>query len=227
MAPLPAPTQFRGKSWIAVVSALVFGNFALFGLIFGPLFLTGAMKAADGRPTTNAGIALSIFGVVFGLVAVLALFRARALRQPLVRLRRQGIVVRVIGATSLDGLPHVPVFGDGLALLRVAWSIVSLQGFKQQLVYTSWQSVRDAQVWGPPLQRKLTIFASFARPSNADGLPEQIFDNVQFEEVAFADSLTEVARAIAIYCADEGARQRLPSWNDDGNVIEWPDFDGT
>ncbi|HVX13542.1 MAG TPA: hypothetical protein VHC22_20320 [Pirellulales bacterium] len=48
------------------------------------------------------------------------------------------------------GLPEVPGFGQGFALLRVAWSIVSLQGFKQQLLYTSWATVRDAQVSGPP-----------------------------------------------------------------------------
>jgi hypothetical protein len=77
------------------------------------------------------------------------------------------------------------------------------------------------------MQRKLTIFASFFRPSNADGLPEWVFDDIRFEEVAFAASLNEVARAIAIYSADDDARQRLPSWDDDGNVIERPDFDGT
>ncbi|HVX13541.1 MAG TPA: hypothetical protein VHC22_20315 [Pirellulales bacterium] len=51
-------------------------------------------------------------------------------------------------------------------------------------------------------------------------------DNIEFEEVAFTASLKEVARAIMVYSADEGARQRLPSWNDDGDMIEWPDFNG-
>lgn len=214
MAQLPAPFQFRGKSWISVVTAIMFGYFAVFSLVMGPLFLTGALKPADGRPGTDAGIALSVFGVVFSLVTALALFRVMALKRPLVRLCREGIVIRLIGASSLDGLPEIPFFGEALALLRLAWLIVSLQGFKQQIVYASWETFRDAQVWGLVMQRKLTVFASFFRPSSAERRPGFDFDHIEFREVAFAASLDEVARAIMVYSADASARQLLSSWNE-------------
>lgn len=214
MAQLPAPFQFRGKSWISVAMAIMFGLLAVFCLVMGPLFLTGALKSANGRRGTDAGIALSIFGVVFSLVAALALYRLMALRRPLVHLCREGIVIRLIGASSLDGLPELPVFGEGLVWLQLAWAIVSLQGFKQQIVYASWETFRDAQVWGLAMQRKLTVFALFFRPSNTERRPGVVFDQIEFQEVAFAGSLDEVARAITIYSADASARQLLSSWND-------------
>jgi hypothetical protein len=64
------------------------------------------------------------------------------------------------------------------------------------------------------MQRKLTVFALFFRPSSAERLPECVFDHIEFQEVAFAASLDEVARAITIYSADASARQLLSSWND-------------
>lgn len=208
------PTQFRGKTWIFFAQAIIFGQFAVFALVLGPLFLTGAMKRADGRPATDAGIPLTVMGTIFAAVTALAVFNIVARRRPLVRLCREGIVVNRIGVSSLDGVPAIPGFGRAMALLRVAWLVVSLQGFRQQLVYSPWESFRAAQVSGLTMQRRLTIFASFFRPPNEEEWPEHLGKWITFEEVAFAVPLDHVAHSVTMYFTDVSARQRLPSWHD-------------
>lgn len=206
------PHEFRGKRWIYVASALVFGGLAAFSMVMGPLFLTGAMKAADGRPATDAGIALSIFGLAFSVVAALSLFQVLARRQPLLRIRREGIIVNRIATSPLDDFPSIPGIGKLVALVRIAWLFVSLQGFQQHLVNAPWETFQDAQVWGLAMQRKLTIFSLFFRQVTGASEPQCIGDQLVFEEVAFVVPLDEIARSLTIYAADEAAQQQLPSW---------------
>ena len=120
----PPPTQFSGKIWIYVAQAVVVGGLTAFCLLLGPLFLFELIRSADGRPTRPAGIALCILSVPFLLVFLLAAFNIAARRRPLLRLYREGIEMNMIGASSLDGSP-IPI----PKLVRVAWLIVSLQGF--------------------------------------------------------------------------------------------------
>lgn len=214
MSQRPAPTQFRPKSWIYLVSALIFGGLAAFSMAMGPLFLTGAMKRADGKPATDAGIALCVFGLAFGAIAALALFQVLAHRQPLLRLCREGIIVNRVAASSLDDLPLIPGFGKMVALLRIAWLVVSLQGFRQHFVYAPWETFQTAEVGGLAMQRKLTIFALFFRPVAGAAQPQCIADQFIFEEVAFARPLDEIVRSISIYSTHAAARQGLPSWGD-------------
>jgi hypothetical protein len=207
-----APTRFSGKVWILAAQFAIFGSLSAQALIAGPLFLTGIMKTADRRPGTDAGIALTLIGVLLAPVAALFLFNILARRRPLLYLCQEGIVVNLIGVSSLDGLPVVPGFSRAIALLRVAWLIVSLQGFKQQLVYAPWHGFQAAQVSGLRMQRKLAVFANFFRPAPIGVQPEFISDQLWFAEVEFTSSLEQIARSITIYSTDVRARQQLPSW---------------
>lgn len=210
----PASAQFRGKTWIFLAQAVVFGSLALFALLMGPLFLSGALKRVDGKPAQDAGIALIAMGVVLSLPAALAIFNIVARRQPVVSLYREGIAVNLIGVSSLDHLPPVPGFSQALSLLRLAWLILSLQGFKQQLVYAPWGSFGAAQVSGLTMQRTLTIIAPFFRPGAEGEPPTHITKAVSFAEAAFAASLDQIARTLTTYALDARARQKLPSWRD-------------
>jgi hypothetical protein len=103
------PTQCYGKTWIYRSQSIIFGGFTLFGLIMGPLFLTGAMKSADGTPAKDAGIGLTAVTLGFMLPAfAMAVFNLRVRRAPLIQICREGIETRLIGRTSLDGVPLVP-----------------------------------------------------------------------------------------------------------------------
>lgn len=208
-----APFEFRGKTWIYVASFLIVGGLAAFSLVMGPLFLTGAIKRADGKPGTEGGIALCIVGVLLSLVAALPLFRIVALRRPLLRLCREGIVVNLIAASSLDVLPQIPGLGKGLKLLHIAWLIVSLQGFRQHLVYAPWRTFQAAQVSGFKMAREITIVALFYRMADGRWQPNPIDDQLTFQEAEFAASLDKIAESVLFYAANAAAREQLPSWD--------------
>jgi hypothetical protein len=175
-------------------------------LVFGPLFLFGLMKSADGRPTTDAGIALCIMSVPLCLVCALAVFNLMARRRPILRLCREGLEVNQIGVSSLDGVPLVPGW------IRVAWLILSRQGFRQELVRTHWQTLESVHTGGVPMARTLTIDAAFYRRADADGSPS--ISQLCFREVAFEVPVDHIALAVNGFAHDPDSRGLLPSWND-------------
>jgi hypothetical protein len=209
-----APTQFTGKTWIYAAPFAIFGAFSAQGLVAGPLLLTGVLKTADGRPGTQAGIALLIIGIILAPVTALFLFNTLARRRPLVYLCREGIVVNLIGVSTLEGPLAVLGFGRALAMLRVTWLIVSGQGFRRQLVYAPWQGFQAAQISGPAMQRRLAVWATFNRSAWSSAQPDWFSDRLWFDEAEFSLSLDQIARSITIYSMDAGAQQQLPSWHD-------------
>ena len=69
---------FYAKSWYLYVAAIVFTMLALFCAVLGPLFLFDIMKRADGKPGTEAGVAMSIMAVPMFLIALLGWFNVYA-----------------------------------------------------------------------------------------------------------------------------------------------------
>ena len=202
------PTQFTGKTWIFVVQALVFGGFAGFSLLLGPLFLLGILERADGKPGTEAGVALTIMGVPFLLIAALAIFNIIARRRPILRICREGLAVNMIGSSSLDGTPLLP------SLVRVAWLIVSLQGFRQQILLAPWESLRGAGVSGLPMARSLTIAGAMFHAADIHfAQPDQAADQIVFPEVAVNEPLDRIATTVNAYFRNAEFRDRLPSWD--------------
>src|SRR5262249_51405640 len=134
-------TRFQAKTWIFLPTAIFMGLFIVFGLIMGPLYLTGTMKRVDGKPATDAGIAITAVTLAFFVPAfVLAVFNLQVRRAPLVRICREGIEARLIGQTSLDGVPLVP------ATVRFYWGFISTQSFRNRALRTLWADVGVAQV---------------------------------------------------------------------------------
>ncbi len=213
MSQLAKPTQFMAKTWIFVVQALIVGGFASFSLIFGPLFLFGLMKKADDTPATEAGIALTAFSVPLLLYMALVVYNLRARRRPLLRLCREGIEIVQIGSSWLDGIPLIP------GLIRIAWLILSTQGFKQRVVRVPWRCFQDAWVSGPPMARRLTIVASLSL-ATAEDLPPGSFltDQVVLPEVMFSTPLDQIAAAIKWNADVSMDLEHLASWRDIGPV---------
>ena len=202
-----SPTQFSGKTWIFIVQALVFGGLGAFGLVLGPLFLLGVLKPADGRPGTAAGIALTVMSVPFLLMFALAAFNVLARRRPILRVCREGLEINMIGSSSLDGVPLVP------GLVRVAWLIISFQGFQRQTAWAPWPSFRRVAISGPPMARTLTISGEIIRPPQLDDDRQEPFANrIAFHEVEFDAPLDQVAATIEDYSQYTELKQQLPSW---------------
>ncbi len=198
-------TEFTGKTWIFVVQACVFGGLASFSLILRPLFLFEVMKDARGQPAPDAGVALTITSVPLALVFALAVFNIVARRRPLLRVCREGLAINMIGSSSLDGIPLVPT------LVRVAWLIVSFQGFREQVLFAPWISLHSVKISGLPMVRKLTIAGEMYRSPRIE-LAEPFANQVVFDESAFAVPLEQVVATINEFGQQAGLRDGLRSW---------------
>ena len=197
------------KTRIFGVQAVLFGCLGAFSLLSGPTYLLGLMKKANGGPATDAGIGLTLMSLPFLLVFALALYNLRSLRRPLLRLCREGIEVVLIGTSSLDHIPLIPV------MIRVAWLILATQGFRQKIVCVPWRSFHDAWVSGAPMSRQLTIVATRSIPT-ADGLPHgaQVADQIVMKDAMFSTPLEQIAAAIKANAVAPDSLGRLPSWHE-------------
>ena len=209
MSKSSSKSVFYAKSWYLYVGAIVFTMLALFCATLGPLFLFDIMKRADGKPGTEAGIAMSIMAVPMCLIALLGWFNVYARRKPLLRICAEGLEINVIGASSLDGVPLIP------NLVRVAWLILSLQGFRKQIGWIPWESFRNVEVTGLPMMRSLVIDATIAYPSfRGENLAAQIGNRIAFRDAELQDPLESVASAILAFYHDLDARTALQSLYD-------------
>jgi hypothetical protein len=196
------PTQFQGKIWIYVAQAAVFGGLGMFSLVMGPLFLFGALKKADGTPATDAGIALCSMTVPFFLIFAFAMFNIRVRRLPVLQLFREGLEIVLIGTSSLDQIP-LP------ALIRIAWSIVSTEGFRTKVVRVPWECFRGVEVSGVPMARQLSIFKV---PGDGVLAVESPLEAIVLQEVLFKAPLEQIAHAIKVIANSSEASTHLPSW---------------
>ncbi|MBX3426896.1 MAG: hypothetical protein KF688_14550 [Pirellulales bacterium] len=197
---------FYAKSWYHYVTAIGFTMLALLCAILGPLFFFEIVKKADGKPGIEAGMTFSIIAIPMTLIALLGWFNVFARLKPLLRICSEGLEVNVIGESSLDGVPQVP------GLIRDAWLIVSLQGFKKQIGWIPWETFRDVKVAGLPMMRSLVINATIAYPKcREDASAARIGDSVAFRDADFKDPLDVIASAIQAFYYDPGARSALPS----------------
>jgi hypothetical protein len=200
---------FYAKSWYRYVAAFVFTMLALFCMILGPLFLFDILKRADGKPGTEAGVAMSIMAIPLAMLALLGWFNIYARLKPLLRIWNEGLEINVIGASSLDGVPLIPTW------VRVAWLILSLQGFKKQIGWIPWTTFRSVEVAGLPMMRSLVINATMVYPTfRNDAVTVQIGNTVAFRDAEFQDSLESIATAIQAFYHDREARNALPSFHD-------------
>jgi hypothetical protein len=197
-------TIFFAKTWFYYVGAILCTMLALFCVIMGPLFLFGVMKRADGQPGTDAGSAMSIIAVPMSELAILGWFNVIARRKPLLRICCDGIEINVIGSSSLDGVPLIP------SIIRIAWLLVSLEGFKKQIGWIPWSMLRGVEVNGLPMVRSMVIDGTIAYP-NIVGGTARIGNTIAFRDAEFVESLDGIASAIRTFHANLEARESLPS----------------
>lgn len=191
--------RFYGKTWIFWVQLIVFGGFAAFSMAMFAVFCAGALPPASGE--ISPGPPLLIFGIVFSVIAALAAFNIVARFTPIIRCYREGIECKLIGATSLDSVPLVP------GLIRVAWTILSCQGFSSQRLRIAWEDFVCARVGGMRMAYVLTLvgLAINTRTMHAR-------DSLAFHQVALSDDPQWVAQTLNRLAVNPGQREHLPSW---------------
>ena len=98
-------------------------------------------------------------------------------------------------------------------MIRVAWSIISLQGFASNVVRMPWECVQEVHVSGLPMSKTLTITGTMfsARTPDLTAVPP-IARSIGFPEVAFVAPIDEVASVVRHFAADPTLRGDLESW---------------
>lgn len=152
---------FYGRRWMFVAGVIILGWFAVFGLIAGPAFYFGLAKPNHGGDGKPAGIGLTAGGLMAMIPALLQAYKLAALRKPVLVLSESGVEFLIIGRTSLDEIPWLPM------IVRVPWAFLSRQGFRQERRTIPWDAVRGVEVRGVPTMRSLVI--SYLDRSNEDG----------------------------------------------------------
>jgi hypothetical protein len=139
------PDRFHAETWVYWAQLLRCGAFGSFSVIFGILVWTGIMTDSFGDPRPQAGPPMVIVGFCLLPLAALALCNIVGCAAPLIRCYREGIKCNLVGATSVDGVPLLP------KEVRIAWAMLSLQGFRSQRVRLPWQQFAGAGVSGIPM----------------------------------------------------------------------------
>jgi len=92
-----------------------------------------------------------VIGIFLLMCAAMAAINIITLITPIICCYRQGIECRLVGNSSLDSVPLVPRW------VRIAWKLVSLQGFQSRTFRILWQEFRDAKVVGTPMAYVLRV----------------------------------------------------------------------
>lgn len=195
------PVEFRAKTWMYRVAAFFMALFASFSLILGPLFLTGRMKNARDEPAEEAGLMLTLWGVASTLLLAQSAYGLWVRRRPLLRICREGVEALMIGESSLDRIPLVP------GLVRIAWSILSGQGFRSRIVRIPWARLDEVVVQWTPRGRVLAIVGT-----TDAGAHESLY----FGDYSLKRPLDEIAEAVSSRRAGFKDPATLRSWDDPG-----------
>jgi hypothetical protein len=199
--------EFHGKKWIYWVQLLVAGALGLLSLDLGISFWSGKMLDANHQARPDAGPPLVVMSCVLLAIAALAAFNLIGRIKPMIRCYREGIECNLIGATSLDGIPFVP------GGIRIAWTILSLQGFRAQRVRISWREFQGALVRGIPMAYVLSLNGEFTNLKTGEAR-----HGVAFKQVALEDHPEQIAERLNRLFTDPARRERLDSWEGKGRL---------
>jgi hypothetical protein len=202
-------TEFAAKTWIYKALALIFGGLGIFGLIMGPLFLFQIMLNARGKPATDAGVALTISSIPFLALFAYSTFSILARRRPTIRLFKEGLVAREIGAPLPNLFEYLP------ALLRVAFHVISFRAFKQRTLVLPWESFAGATILETTFDRWLILEGKvygLTRGENPRAM--ELANQKAYPEVEFRMPLQQIAATINCYHQDLTLREKLESWSE-------------
>jgi hypothetical protein len=199
-------TEFHRKSWYIWPIAIIFGALGTVGIGLGLAMRLGLVHRADGRPDPDTGL-LCIGGAsIMLMLAVVSIFMICALRRPVLMLRREGFIFREIGMSA-------PAGSGQFAVYMLIWGVISLRAFRVRLAFIPCEWFVEANVWGSPLDRNLTIWLRL--PDERSGGSKFIESPIRFRDGLFRSSLSVIAQTIQDYAQDVSTRANLPSWHDE------------
>jgi hypothetical protein len=202
-------TEFYGKTWLYRIGAFLSALLAFICVLIAILFLSGISQPANGIPGGVAGIRSLFVAAPIFLFGFLLWFHVLARRRPLLRICHEGLEVNVVGRGSLDHVPGIPTS------IKLAWLVLSMQGFRKQIGWIPWESYRGVSVSGLPAFRKLTIHGTVAFPRfRGDKIEATVVDHILFHGSEYRDSLEDIAKAIETTFHHPETWSSLPSLHD-------------
>ena len=142
-----------------------------------------------------------IVGSCLLAVAALAFFNIVCRAAPLIRCYREGIECNLISASRLDSVRLLP--GE----IRLAWLILSLQGFRSHRVRIAWSEFAGASVSGHPMAYVLTLNGAGRNLKTG-----RTVERVSFKQAALNDMPQRVAESLSFFAIYPFQRAELPTW---------------
>jgi hypothetical protein len=154
----------------------------------------------------------AVIGLVTAFVlpkSALAMYQALGRREPLIRIYREGLEVRLVGRASLDNLPHF------LEWITLYWSLFSLQGFRTKRLRIAWADLEEIRLTGRASVRVLIFRGPFWRAREVAGSSAPpAADHARFDQQDFSVPMDEIAAAVTHFQQDEKQRGFLPNWRE-------------
>jgi hypothetical protein len=202
-------TEFFGKTWIYQVGAFLSALLVGLCILMAILFVAGVVQPKGVVPPNVAASRLLLISIPIAFVTLLCWSNLRARRRPLLRICREGLEVNIVGRGNLERVHTLPTS------FKLAWLVMSMQGFRSQIGWVPWESYRASVVSGMPTWRTLTIHGTVAYPTfQGDEIKAAVGDHVTLHGSECRDSLKEIANTIETISADSSLWAGLPSMHD-------------
>ena len=199
--------MFYAKTpWTLWALFIIFALFTVFSCVMGALFLFGVIISANGRPGYEAGIPLTLIGILFctplALTTFVELFHSR---KPAIQLFSEGLKVRIVNQSVPDFLLDcVSVFGSIATPLLAIWRLITLKAFHVAEYYLNWEDVESIECIG----NQLVIYWHWEKMDFEDDL---IYSS--FREGFFIFPVNQVGEYIRAFHDNQEMREVLEIWD--------------
>ena len=210
------PIWFYGRMWMVLAGTLIVGHLAVFGCVMGPLFWLDIIKSANGHPGYEAGIPLTIIGLLLMPIAIAFAFQVFALQRPILKICKEGLWIRSIG-TRYEIDPVLTILGFDLILIIfiMLWQLMTLQMFRIKVIHWQWDHF--------DLLPKYGIFSvtGWLDKDNKNDFEQgtPVPYTVSYGADSFSVSIDIVRKTIQFYIHNPDSRETLPSWQDDETMF--------
>jgi len=206
------PCKLYAKTWAFWVLTLIFGCFALFGCIAGPLFCLDIAKSANGHPGYEAGIPLTIISYVVMLpIFILSANRLLAFQKPVIVIFKEGLEIRCMASGAGQGLSSVLATVLNLDIITIPLSVI------YRLI--TFQKLVDIATYKIPWSEINAIYVTMTGLNINGWLYDDSVgqmlntDIVSFDRNIFG-SPKYVCNILEQYFVDPVLRELLPTWED-------------
>ena len=226
--PQQYPTQFYGRTFIFWVGVICFGPYAVLLSILVLLFLFRIMCGDAGLDMVLASLVLLPFLLVFVSTALACIFQVYARQMPILKIFRDGMVIRSIGvqlrygSDNLIGQYFWYTTGPIILPRIILWHCISLQAFRIRTFLFRWEDITDL------LTNKNEFKIEGWCEQNRNDFKREVpleFWFFLYESHDFGTSIRKVGESVQFFLHNPDARESLPSWQDEETLFGNETFD--